>query len=240
MICVFRCVLATLCHFQKSIWDSGTKQTHTNMRKTELAQLLAGISLRKLNRSILLAEKDRKMSVPVLDELCDIVKSLRQHIIHGKAVAEFLCTYPQCGSPPKHRSLPSFHTQNLPRWTIALTLEKNQNTCLYFFCFNTTKMYSYYSISTSFLALKEKKTEKQTPCCDMYWQVTFEESFPGNGLSFAVETLKGRPKWCPIAGNALQHQWHPAALPRQHEGTSLGLEQNEEVPLAWALITNPT
>lgn len=156
MICVFRCVLATLCHFQKSIWDSGTKQTHTNMRKTELAQLLAGISLRKLNRFILLAGKDRKMSVPVLDGLCDIVKSLRQHIIHGKAVAEFLCTYPQCGSPPKHRSLPSFHTQNLPRWTIALTLEKNQNTCLYFFCFNTTKMYSYYSISASFLALKEK------------------------------------------------------------------------------------
>lgn len=89
---------------------------HTNMRKTELAQLPDGFSLRKLNHLfILLAEKDRKMSVPVLDELCDIVKSFRQHIIHGKAVAEFLCTYPQCGSPPKHRSLPSFHAQKLPR-----------------------------------------------------------------------------------------------------------------------------
>lgn len=89
---------------------------HTTMRMTELAQLLGGISLRKLNHLfILLAGKDRKMIVPVLNELCDIVKSLRQHIIRGKAVAEFLCTYPQCGSPPKHRSLPSFHTQKLPR-----------------------------------------------------------------------------------------------------------------------------
>lgn len=87
---------------------------HTNMRKTELAQLPDGISLRKLNRLfILLAEKDTKMSVPVLEELCDIVKSFRQHIIHGKAVAEFLCTYPRCGSPTKHRSLPSFHTQKV-------------------------------------------------------------------------------------------------------------------------------
>lgn len=240
MICVFRCVLATLCHFQKSIWDSGTKQTHTNMRKTELAQLLAGISLRKLNRFILLAGKDRKMSVPVLDELCDIVKSLRQHIIHGKAVAEFLCTYPQCGSPPKQRYLPSFHTQNLPRWTIALTLEKNQNTCLYFFLLQHHKNVFFLFHQCIFPCTKRKKPQKQTPCRDMYWQVTFEESFPGNGLSFAVETLKGRPKWCPIAGNALQHQQHPAALPRQHEGTSLGLEQNKEVPLARALITNLT
>lgn len=86
---------------------------HTNTRKTELAQPSDGISLGKLNRLfILLAEKDRKMSVPVLDELCDIIKSFRQHIIHGKVVAEFLCTYPQYGSPPKRSSAFISHTRS--------------------------------------------------------------------------------------------------------------------------------
>lgn len=209
MICVFRCVLATLCHFQKSIWDSGTKQRHTNMRKTELAQLLGRISLRKLNGLfILLAGKDRKMSVPVHDELCDIVKSLRQHIIHGKAVAEFLCAYPQCGSPPKHRSLPSFHTQKLPRWTIALTLEKNQNTCPY-----SAKIYHYYSISgksTSFLALKHRSRLHAVMWMGRW---LLKRIFQLMAWALPWKPWKRWDKLQTIPGNAPQHQCYPAAIP---------------------------
>lgn len=168
-----------------------------------------GISLRKLNGLfILLAGKDRKMSVPVHDELCDIVKSLRQHIIHGKAVAEFLCAYPQCGSPPKHRSLPSFHTQKLPRWTIALTLEKNQNTCPY-----SAKIYHYYSISgksTSFLALKHRSRLHAVMWMGRW---LLKRIFQLMSWALPWKPWKGWDKLQTIPGNAPQHQCYPAAIP---------------------------
>lgn len=166
MICVFRCILATSCLFQKSIWASAAKQTHTNTRKTELAQLPAGISLRKLNRLfILLAEKDRKMSVPVLDGLCDIVKSFRQHIIHGKAVAEFLCTYPQRGSPPKHSSLPSFHTQKVAQMNNSSNFREKSEHLPLFFRFTPANI-CYDSTSRIVFLPSALKSQQQTLCWD--------------------------------------------------------------------------
>lgn len=115
MICVFRLILAASCHFQKSIWDTGTKQTHKNVRMTELAQLPDGISLRKQKSSfILLAKNDRKMMILLLKN----APTLLSHSDKIKCMTKFLCHYPHCGSPPKHGSLHLTHMHKFYWWSM--------------------------------------------------------------------------------------------------------------------------